>query len=116
MFRHAAARDPASAETQGAGFCHGAAGLAHLFNRAYQATGDDALRAAALVWLDLTLDAQKPGAPQAGFGLPQTPSDEPHADESLLSGIAGIGLVLAAATTPVEPRWDRVFACAIPPR
>jgi lantibiotic modifying enzyme len=111
---YGAARDVRESSVVDAGFCHGAAGNAHLFNRAYQATGDPALRTAALTWLEHTLAYQEPGGRCAGF-LAQEESGSVE-DESLLSGIAGIGLTLLAAITSVEPQWDRLFACAIPPR
>jgi len=69
----------------GAGFCHGAIGLAHIFNRLYQANGEPVFREAARRWFGHVLD------------------------ESQLEGAAGIGLALLAAMTPLEPRWDRLF-------
>src|SRR4029453_2615946 len=36
-------------------FCHGAAGLAHIYNRMYHATGESKLGAAAQYWLERTL-------------------------------------------------------------
>ncbi len=113
MTAHAASRETSGAGVVDAGFCHGAVGNAQLFNRAYQATGDATLRAAALGWLDRALAFQTPGGPCAGF-LAQNDTG-PVEDESLLSGIAGIGLALLAATTNVEPEWDRLFASAVPP-
>src|SRR5262249_12379647 len=46
----AAARPPDQAGVQDAGLCHGAAGLGHLFNRLYQATGEPRLAEAACFW------------------------------------------------------------------
>ncbi|HEV7518071.1 MAG TPA: lanthionine synthetase LanC family protein, partial [Thermoanaerobaculia bacterium] len=43
--RHAAARPAEGAGVVDAGLCHGAAGVAHLFNCLYQASGDEALGA-----------------------------------------------------------------------
>ena len=37
------------------------------------------------------------------------------ADPGLLTGSAGIALALLAATTGVEPAWDRMLLVAIPP-
>ena len=39
-----------------AGLCHGAAGLGHVFNRLFQATGEQRLAVAAREWLSLALD------------------------------------------------------------
>jgi hypothetical protein len=38
------------------------------------------------------------------------------ADPGFLTGAAGIGLALLAATSPVEPAWDRVLLASVPPR
>ena len=121
LARAAAARSPEDEEAGDggdAGLCHGAAGNGHLFNRLYQATGDLAFAAAARSWLLRALDKQRAGAPFGGF---QTQAigrqgemgwqDEP----GFLTGAAGIGLALLAATAPVEPAWDRVLLIS-PPR
>jgi hypothetical protein len=36
-------------------------------------------------------------------------------DPGFLTGAAGVGLALLAATTPVEPAWDRLLLTAIAP-
>jgi hypothetical protein len=50
--------------------------------------------------------------PIAGFPVRgQMPGDPPqwHADASLLMGATGVGLVLAAMISDVEPSWDRLL-------
>jgi hypothetical protein len=37
------------------------------------------------------------------------------ADPGLLTGAAGIALALLAATSLIEPAWDRVLLVAVPP-
>ena len=90
--------------------CHGAAGNGHVFNRLYQETGDPELLAAALVWMERALDLREPGQGIAGF-LTWEPGAEGemgwHPNPSVLTGVAGIGLALLAAVTPLEPAWDR---------
>ena len=49
------------------GLCHGAAGLAHLFNRLYQASGDERLAVAAREWIERTLALRTAGAGIAGY-------------------------------------------------
>ena len=39
-----------------AGLCHGAAGLGHVFNRLFQATGEQRLALAAREWFSVALD------------------------------------------------------------
>ncbi len=79
-----------------ASICHGSAGLAHIFNRLYQATGQAAFRAAAEEWLQRAMASWCPDAELASR-------------PGLLSGAAGVGLALLAASTSHEPRWDRLF-------
>ena len=90
-----------------AGLCHGAAGLAHIFNRLYQATGVPEFRNAALLWFDRVFDCCHPGTGVGGFSVFRP--DRVLADPGFLEGTAGIGLALLAAVTPLEPRWDRVL-------
>lgn len=98
-----------------AGLCHGSAGNAHIFNRLYQATGDNEFRVAALQWADRTLAYYRRGIGVAGFEtMHRVAADRPLApiaDASFLIGTAGILLALLAATTDQEPTWDRVLLC-----
>ena len=83
--------------------CHGAAGLAHLFNRAYQATGDPGLLAAASDWFERAL------------AMIESASADPPVGPGFLMGKAGVGLALMSAVSPMEPAWDRALAMSLPP-
>ncbi|HEY0990027.1 MAG TPA: lanthionine synthetase C family protein [Kofleriaceae bacterium] len=113
-----AERSLRDAQITDTGICHGAAGIAHLFNRMAQATGEAALRAAAVTWIGHTL-AMRTELPLAGFpaNLPED-DGQPRmiADASLLTGAAGVALVLHAASSDIEPSWDRLLLVEMPPR
>jgi hypothetical protein len=109
--RSAARRPAEDTGVVDAGVCHGAAGLALVYHRFFQATGDEELGAAARAWALRTLEMRKPGEGVAGylsFGPPRrgAPS-EWLADPGLLTGAAGVALTLLSAAAPVEPEWDR---------
>jgi lantibiotic modifying enzyme len=112
-FAHHSARRPE--DTMGvrdACLCHGAAGLAHLFNRMYQATGDDALRQAALHWYRHVLEQRRPGVGVGGFlgwGAAGAGELAWNPDPTLLTGAVGIGLALLAGACPDEPCWDELL-------
>jgi lantibiotic modifying enzyme len=116
--RRATQRPPADAGVVDAGLCHGAAGLGHLFNRLYQASGEPWLAQAARSWLARTLEMRQPGRGIGGYEA-WSPGDDGNltwkAEPSLLTGAAGIALALLAATTTIEPAWDRTLLVAIPP-
>ncbi|HEX3130477.1 MAG TPA: lanthionine synthetase C family protein [Thermoanaerobaculia bacterium] len=90
---HDCRRPRADKEVVDASLCHGAAGLGHLYNRLYQATGEEAFAAGAREWFEIS------------FGLPgpETTGESIR----LLEGAAGVGLAWIAAVSAVEPRWDR---------
>jgi hypothetical protein len=88
--------------------CHGAAGLAHVANRLYHATGDDAYRAFARRWFERTLDLHELGRGIGGFTMQNA---EPLATPKLVDGTAGVGLALFAALTDMEPVWDAPMLC-----
>lgn len=116
--REAAGRDPAAQGIEDAGLCHGAAGLGHLYNRMFQAAGDEALRDAALFWFDEALARHRtPAAPLGGFRAwapVLSTSGTPWMDmPGLLMGSAGVGLALAAAAGTLEPAWDLVLLASI---
>jgi lantibiotic modifying enzyme len=107
-----------------AGLCHGASGCAHLFNRAFQTTGDPALAEAARHWFDVVLDLRKPGRGLGGYEAWSTPRGtkiDPFSPEKTattewvtearwLTGASGIGLALLASFSPLQPHWDRLLA------
>jgi hypothetical protein len=112
LARAAAARDVESAGARDACLCHGSAGIAHLFHRLHQTTGDEVLAAAARAWYGRTLDGRRPGTGIAGFlfqGLDADGAETWQDDPGLLDGAAGVALALLAAATPVEPAWDRAM-------
>jgi hypothetical protein len=115
--RRAARRPPSLARVRDAGLCHGSAGVAHIFNRLYQATGEEVFCDAARYWIARTLEFYWPRKGIGGFqiwrgeGCAGGPwSTAP----GLLEGTAGIGLALIAAMTDVEPDWDRILLIALP--
>ena len=92
-----------------AALCHGALGVAHIFNRAYQDDGNETYRNAARVWFEHGLAMRQPGKGVGGFlaWKPEKPNWDP--DPSFLSGSIGIALALLSAIYPVEPEWDRLL-------
>ncbi len=117
---HAVARRPV--EYMGVidtGLCHGSAGLAHLFNRAYQATRVPEFAQASCNWLERMLAMRRPGEGIAGYcswsqdTMTSAPYWKPETD--LLNGAAGIVLTYLAATTTTEPSWDQLLLAATPP-
>ncbi|MFN2488399.1 MAG: lanthionine synthetase LanC family protein [Actinomycetota bacterium] len=115
--RRAASRPTEEAGVVDATVCHGATGLAHLFNRMHQSTGDPSLARAAATWVEKTLEMRTHSDGIAGFAhrLPKPNGEvEGHPDPGFLTGAAGIALVLLAATTSVEPSWDRLLLASLP--
>ncbi|MDP8931940.1 MAG: lanthionine synthetase C family protein [Actinomycetota bacterium] len=112
----AAERPTAETGVVDAGFCHGTAGLAHLYNRMYQATGEERLGQAARYWLERTLDFCRDAQRQGGKWVKGTenPRVGPWTGVDLVDGAAGIALVLLAAVTSLEPIWDRMFLLSAP--
>lgn len=118
LARGAAGRAADQSRVNDAGICHGGAGVGHLFNRLYQASGDEELLRAARFWFDWTTSFRK----EEGIAGYQALSPDGDGnliwadDPGFLTGVAGIGLTLLAAIAPQEPAWDRVLlASAIGP-
>ena len=117
LARLAARRPPAATRATDPGLCHGIAGLAHLFNRLFQATGDPELETATRAWYRRLLE---PGGPGGDFAeilrwTESMPGGHSWREEpGLLVGLAGAGLALLAAVAPTEPGWDRVLLVSLP--
>lgn len=95
-------------------FCHGTAGLGHLYTRWYHATGDERFRDEAVTWFRRTFDEQRAGEGIAGYSAVNVPRGRREAATGILFGAAGIGLSLLAATSTVVPRWDAAFLLSAP--
>jgi hypothetical protein len=94
--------------------CHGATGIAHIYNRIYNNEGKLECREAALEWFDLALSLRKPGIGVGGV-LTKMIVGQPRQIEwcpnpGFLNGAIGVALSLLAALTPVAPQWDRRLA------
>ncbi len=114
LARCSAIRDPELCGAVDPCLCHGAAGLAHIYNRAYQACGDPVFLDAARAWFRRTLDMRRPEG-LGGFASPSQVPDTWRTSTGLLDGATGVALALLAAVEPVEPRWDRLLLCDLPP-
>jgi lantibiotic modifying enzyme len=91
-----------------AGLCHGAAGIAHIYNRMYHYTGRNIFRESTLYWLDHTLKMAVYTDGCAGYKAWHTEKYGGWVAESgLLEGVAGIGLMLVSIVSDIEPKWDR---------
>jgi lantibiotic biosynthesis protein len=115
----AAERPASETGVVNANFCHGAAGLAHLYNRMYQANGEPKLGRAALYWLERTLGFYRRASDAGGTWVqgnwdPDQPDLWTWTGIELVEGAAGVALVLLAAATSVEPTWDRMFLLSAP--
>jgi lantibiotic modifying enzyme len=91
------------------GFCHGSAGRAHVFNRFFQETHEQLFARAARFWIERTLSLADSTGGIGGFWLDEPLEGTRSAARGLLTGAAGLGLVLLAATTDTPPEWDRLF-------
>lgn len=110
--RRSASRSFESSGVRDAGLCHGAAGVAHLFNRLYQATGDETMAAAARSWFRRTLALHRPGEGIGGFlfwGMKADGQRGWRVRPGFLGGSAGVAMALLGALSDVEPEWDRVL-------
>ncbi|MCI0407178.1 MAG: lanthionine synthetase C family protein [Acidobacteria bacterium] len=109
----AASRPADQAGVIDAGLCHGASGIAHIFNRFFHATGEERFLRGTSFWFRRVLEMKRPVGGVAGFsawgGVDQSGDSIWRDDPGFLSGAAGIALALLAATTPIEPAWDRVL-------
>jgi class I lanthipeptide synthase len=92
--------------------CCGAAGLGHVFNRMFHATGDGRFVDAARACFRRALELRTQGTDQAGW---LAIDDSPLGNgRGIMFGTAGIGLAMLAATTPIAPAWDEILLAAIP--
>jgi len=112
----AAQRPPERCGVVDAPLCHGAAGLAHLYNRMFQGTGDRRFLDAALPWFDRALQMKREGEGIGGYAAWRPAEGGWSADPGFLSGASGVALALVAAASDVEPSWDRLLLASVVPK
>ncbi|MGO8992678.1 MAG: lanthionine synthetase C family protein [Polyangiaceae bacterium] len=101
--RGAARRERGTSGVVDGSVCHGSSGLAHLFNRLYNYYGDPLLAESARAWIE---HAQA----DTGWQVPLPVSDR----RDILTGVSGMALVLVAAASNREPRWDDLLLARLP--
>lgn len=94
------------------GLCHGAAGIAHLFNKIYNITKDPIFKTASVYWFDVLF--KKFIIHQNGSSLIHSISkrhngESYNVDNGFLDGLAGIGLSIHTAIGSRTPQWDRIL-------
>lgn len=99
--------DPLHNNHLDAGLCHGTAGIAHIFKKFYNITGDKEFLDRASFWMNETLKLAKFENGLAGYKSYNTLTKEPWVNEyGLLEGIAGIGLAMISYLSDETPSWD----------
>lgn len=96
LARTSASRPFVTSGITDAGLCHGAGGLAHIYNRLAQASGDRDLADASRTWFAQALRLA-----------------DVTATTAFLEGSLGTALALLAATRADEPNWDRLLLCDV---
>ena len=96
-----------------ASLCHGSAGLAHLYNRLHQASGDEVMSETARSYYRHALDLRREGEGIGGY-LSWAEEQVWAPNPGFLVGAAGTALALLAAVTAREPEWDRTLAISAP--
>jgi len=90
-----------------AGICHGSAGLAMIYHRMYLETSRREFKDATDFWVKQTLNFSRFNDGLAGYKTAL--KDELINDNSLLTGISGIGLVLSSFLSEDKQAWDEMF-------
>ncbi|PSL27083.1 lanthionine synthetase-like protein [Chitinophaga ginsengisoli] len=107
IFHHTLShRNSKNGNVHDACLCHGSAGIAHIYRRAWLQTKDPALLTGATYWLQETFRMNTHQDAPAGFRF--YGKDGYENSYGILEGAAGIGLALMAAIDEeTDPLWDR---------
>lgn len=88
-----------------AALCHGASGVAHIYNRMYHFTQIEDFKESAIYWFN---ESFKMVFYERGRIRLKNSKQSISKDElGFLIGIAGVGLAFISAVSNIEPRWDR---------
>jgi lantibiotic biosynthesis protein len=93
-----------------AGLCHGSSGAAHIFQRFYDWTNEEAFKIAADYWYNVILEMATFKDGYAGYKAhapEEYGGDSPNA--SFLEGVSGVGLVLLYKISGIDPSWEELL-------
>lgn len=99
-------RDLAENGVVDACFCHGTAGIGHVFNRMYHETNLKECKDAAKYWFEKTIEMSIFDDGPAGYKVWQGLGNGYESETGLLEGIAGIGLALLSYYHGADLSWD----------
>jgi lantibiotic biosynthesis protein len=99
--------DLVKAGVNDAGLCHGAAGIAHIYNRAFKYTGVEKFKESAVYWFEQSLKMAVFEDGLAGYKtFASSKYGGMYNNYGFLEGIAGIGLAMISAVSEIVPDWD----------
>jgi len=109
-------RPLAIAGVRDSGVCHGALGCAHIFARAFFATGIERYAEEARQWAKRVSGLLVPGRGIAGYAMSRAERKAhlERGDVDFLTGAVGCALVLLSLATPTRPEWDRLLLLSPP--
>jgi lantibiotic modifying enzyme len=90
-------------------FCHGAVGVAHIYNRMYAREQNPALEEAAQYWYNQSLSFYRSKGLDGYRAWKAEDYGGPQLLTGLLDGVTGIGLSYIHAITEKEPYWDKIL-------
>lgn len=104
---HAAKRrDNTITSIKDTSICHGTAGVAHIFNRAYYNTGINEFKEARDFWLNATIKMASFSDGLGGYKAWGGNKEGYINETNLLEGISGIGLAFLSVLHPQYMNWD----------
>lgn len=107
IFKHSQSRlTKETTRVVDAGICHGSFGNALIYNRMYKNTNDLSFKETAKFWIDDGVNKAMFEDGYAGFKKYDPMTNLWHNSNSLLEGIAGIGLTILDYISDFETNWD----------
>jgi len=108
LLKNAVRKDLEKEGVYDSGLCHGSAGIAQMYFRAFQKFKHPLLKKTYNYWINKTLELGNKTYSSTGY-LSFQGKDDWRDSTSLLEGYAGIGMVLLNYIDPDIPSWDSCF-------
>lgn len=89
--------------------CHGAWGIAHLFNRLWHFNQHPLAKEKTRYWLHRALELTWYNTKQLAIAKVEDGEAGWNDSPEILNGISGAGLTILSAVAPIRPAWDEIF-------